>query len=135
MHSYHSLLLIDDDVDDHEIFTTALKNVLPHVSLTTSENGVDALKLLLEQHLSPELIFLDINMPLMNGFQFLSEIKKHDKLKSIPVFIYSTTSSAEAIEEAKELGASGFISKPENFSTLEKLLLNTLSTPLQACSL
>jgi CheY-like chemotaxis protein len=122
---YQSLLLIDDDVDDHEIFISALETVSPEVSLTTAVNGADALKILLEQNLYPELIFLDINMPLMNGLEFLTELRKHDNLKHIPVIAYTTTSAPETIEEAKQLGATGFISKPENFSDLEKILAET----------
>lgn len=124
---YQSLLLVDDDVDDHEIFISAIEKVSPDVSVTTAQNGLHALKILLEQNLSPELIFLDINMPLMNGFQFLAEVRKHDHLKHIPVIMYSTTSVPESIKQAKQLGANGFISKPENFSQLEKILEETLN--------
>ena len=125
---YKSLLLVDDDVDDHEIFSTALENVYPLVSLTTSENGVDAFRKLSEQPSLPEIIFLDINMPVMNGLQFLTEIKKNEDLKKIPVIIYTTTSAPETITLARQLGANHFISKPENFSHLEVLLKETLNT-------
>ena len=127
MQLYQSLLLVDDDVDDHEIFISALESVSPHVFLTTAVNGADALHILLEKSISPELIFLDINMPLMNGFQFLAEVRKHEQLRNIPVIMYSTTSSPEAVETARMLGANGFISKPENFSDLERILEETLS--------
>ncbi len=123
---YKSLLLVDDDVDDHEIFMAALENISSDVDLKTAENGLKALQLLRQKAVTPELIFLDINMPLMNGFQFLSELKKQDGLKDIPVIMYSTTSAPEAIEQAKQTGAIDFISKPENFSELELVLQRIL---------
>ncbi len=125
---YQSLMLIDDDVDDHEIFLSALENISTTVSCTTAVNGSDALQKLLTNKVSPDLIFLDINMPLMNGPEFLKEVKKHEDLKNIPIIIYSTTSAPEAIEETKELGARHFVSKPESFSDLEQILKDILGS-------
>jgi CheY-like chemotaxis protein len=120
-------MLVDDDADDHEIFLSALENISASVSCTTAVNGEDALEKLLTKQVTPDLIFLDINMPLMNGPQFLKEIKKHEGLKNIPVIIYSTTSAPDAIAETKELGARDFVSKPESFSQLEQILKDILS--------
>jgi CheY-like chemotaxis protein len=128
MPMYQSILLVDDDVDEHEIFTSALENVSPDVMLTSAASGFDALKILLEKTALPELIFLDINMPTMNGFQFLSELRQHENLKHIPVIIYSTTAVPETIERAKQSGAMGFISKPGDFSELEKILQEVLNS-------
>lgn len=123
---YQTLLLVDDDSDDHEIFLTALKNIKADVFCTIATNGRDALKTLETSHVNPDLIFLDINMPLMSGVQFLTELKKIDHLKHIPVIIYTTTTSEDTVLEMKTLGAHHFISKPETFSELEGILKDIL---------
>jgi DNA-binding response OmpR family regulator len=64
----------------------------------------------------PVLIFLDLNMPLKNGFDCLKEIKKDDKLKSLPVIIYSTSGEEEVIKLVYKAGALFYIQKPDNFS-------------------
>jgi CheY-like chemotaxis protein len=127
MASYQSLMLVDDDIDDHEIFLSALESVDASVYCAIALNGRDALNKLIEKHVNPDLIFLDINMPLMSGTQFLKEIKKIDGIKNIPVVIYSTTSASETIGETKALGAHDFISKPDSFADLEKILKDILS--------
>ena len=66
-------------------------------------------------------------MPLMNGQQFLMQIKKHPDLSDIPIIIFSTSSHKETIKLMKDLGAMDFITKPEDFTDLVKILQNTLN--------
>lgn len=116
------LFLVDDDMDDHEIFRSALAKVDEDLVLTTATNGYEALHLLSAAGTLPDYIFVDLNMPRMGGLQFLKEIKQVDKLKHIPVIIYTTSSNPIDIARTKELGAVSFITKPARFSELCSLL-------------
>jgi CheY-like chemotaxis protein len=119
---YKNLLLIDDDEDDQEIFLEALKIISHSVTYLAHSLAQDALKKLISQEIDPDVIFLDLNMPMMNGHQFLIEIKKIEGLKSIPVIMFSTTSHIHTIQISKDLGAHAFITKPRNFEELIKIL-------------
>ena len=124
---YRNILLIDDDEDDQEIFRTALENVNLDVSCTSLNNASEALDKLRSNQLQPDLIFLDLNMPVMNGQQFLMEIKNDDELNDIPVVILSTSSHRTTIELTKELGAMDFYSKPDKFEDLIGILKSVLN--------
>jgi CheY-like chemotaxis protein len=112
---YKNLLLVEDDEDDQTLFLMALKSVGKEVHCSTAENGKEALDKLRNLAVSPDLIFLDLNMPVMNGQEFLTEIKKDQSLDHIPVMVLSTSRHKSTIELTKELGAEEFFSKPENF--------------------
>ncbi|HEX8516671.1 MAG TPA: response regulator [Bacteroidia bacterium] len=127
MAKYQRILLIDDDEDDREIFLTALDRLVSPVICEAFGSARLALDHLSEKKVQTDLIFLDLNMPLMNGQQFLMEIKKHPELKNIPVIIFSTTSHLPTIELMKELGAMDFITKPEGFTELVNTLKATLN--------
>ena len=115
--------LIDDDEDDREIFTLALEDANRSYKCITAVNGKDALeKLHADQTFIPDFIFLDLNMPVMNGKQFLKEIKTIPRLAHIPVVIYTTSSYEKDIEETKQLGATHYIVKPSSIDTLTKIL-------------
>ena len=127
-----SVLLVDDDLDDQDIFRTALSEVAASVALTTANNGEDALQKLHGNSHYPDLIFLDINMPVLNGFDTLAQIKKEDPIKEIPVFIYTTSARPEDIEKAKELGALDCVKKPADFLELCRFISSVLNTPPHA---
>jgi CheY-like chemotaxis protein len=127
MPSAITVFLIDDDDDDREIFQEALTDVEIAVELATAINGKEALSKLNEElKFLPSFIFLDLNMPIMNGRQFLQEVKAIDHLKHIPVFIYSTSGQSEEKTEMEALGAAGFITKPRDISVLVKTLAQIL---------
>lgn len=119
---YTNILLIDDDSDDKDFFINALKIVSETVTFNWAENGSKALEVLESKQVAPELIFLDWNMPVMNGHEFLEEIKKREGLKDIPVIILSTSSHYKTITLSRELGAEDFITKPNNFGDLVEIL-------------
>jgi len=116
------LFLVDDDIDDQEIFKSALAKVDERCILFTANNGHEALQILADQPVLPNYIFVDLNMPRMGGLQFLKEIKKSESLKDIPVIIYSTSANPADINRTKELGAIQFITKPARFSELCNVL-------------
>jgi CheY-like chemotaxis protein len=116
------LLLVDDDEDDREIFLSVVQTISPTIECRTATNGQDALNKLSQHPDLPDLIFLDLNMPLMDGRQFLREVKKHNTLKEIPVIVLSTSSDKETVNLSRSLGASDFITKPDKYSGWEATL-------------
>jgi CheY-like chemotaxis protein len=122
-------LLIDDDIDDQEIFMLALKDIGENIKCTLANNSADALKILRESEPGfYGVIFLDLNMPRVNGRQCLAEIKKIPAYQKVPVVIYTTSSDPKDKIETKQLGASDFISKPSNIDLLAKWLSNIFKT-------
>jgi CheY-like chemotaxis protein len=114
-----TILLVDDDRSERNLFKEALFEVNPDISYLCAEDGRKALALLasLSDNL-PDVIFMDINMPDMNGWTCLIKIKDDERLKDIPVIIYSTSSHQRDVDIAIEYGALCFCVKPENFKTL-----------------
>ena len=113
------LLLVDDDIDDQQIFAEALQTVGPSIKLEVASNGLEALhKLNSTETFQPDMIFLDLNMPMMNGKEFLKELKKNDGFSLIPVIIYTTSSRPEDREQSLNLGATDFLVKPNNYRSL-----------------
>src|SRR5688572_1332394 len=117
-------LLIDDDLDDQEIFALALQQVSERFQCRMVNDGYEALQCLRnDSYVLPDFIFLDLNMPRMNGKECLTEIKKHDHLKDIPVIIYSTSSFQGDIIQTRKLGAAAFITKPFSIDELSAKLV------------
>lgn len=114
-----NILIVDDDEDDRDLFCDAVNVVDPEINCITARNGEEALNELSADRLPrPDLIFLDLNMPRVNGVQCLRELKKHPKLKAIPVVIYSTSKLKEDRETTRRLGAVYFITKPSSLQEL-----------------
>lgn len=114
-------LLIDDDADDSELFREALEETDAHIILQCAGDGEEALKRLKEPPL-PSLIFLDINMPRMNGWECLKRMKLLPEYKHIPVIMYSTSSHQREIDIAIDLGALSFFTKPHSYTELRKMM-------------
>ena len=114
-------LLADDDLDDIELFCEALAMVDASILCLCATNGEEALDTLRDNE-RPNLIFLDINMPRMNGWEFLERVKKMEEFRNIPVLVYSTSKHPKDINTALDLGAICFFSKPESFSELKRIL-------------
>jgi CheY-like chemotaxis protein len=116
-------LLIDDDPDDLEIFSLALEDVQVACSCITARNGVDALNILnANQSLVPHFIFIDLNMPFLNGKRCLEEIKKINRLVDVPAIIYTTSSLEEDVQDTYSLGATHYIIKPSSINALSTIL-------------
>jgi len=118
-----NIILADDDTDDCELFQDALKELSIQTQLTISENGVVLMKTLDDTvPPPPDIIFLDLNMPLKNGYECLTEIRYTPKLKDIMVVIFSTTDNQTAIEKTYSLGANYYVRKPNSFELLKKAI-------------
>lgn len=123
MSVYKQIFILDDDQDDIEILTEALYTIDDSISCYKAMNGVEGLAMLKEGEIpKPDLIFLDLNMPRVNGRQFLERLKRDATLSGIPVVMYSTSSITSEINELMKLGAKHYITKPDSFSTLTQQL-------------
>jgi CheY-like chemotaxis protein len=114
------ILVVDDDVDDLQFFTDAIAEIDIHFRCWTAFNGIEALKLLGITDTRPDYIFLDLNMPRMDGRQCLRHLKNSPVFHTIPVFIYSTSRRPEDVEELISMGAAAFIVKPSKFQLLKE---------------
>jgi CheY-like chemotaxis protein len=130
--TFKKFALADDDADDAELFAEALAAINPGIVCEHAPNGRVLLDNIRSQKSQlPDIIFLDINMPEMNGWDSLSELKKHSKLKDIPVVMYSTSSTFRDVQAAKNLGANFFYTKPDNFRQLKSFLENLIENPAE----
>lgn len=110
-----SFLIVDDDADDRMLMIEAIREIDEAIECKIARNGEQALELLKNiEHPMPNFIFLDIRMPRLNGKKCLFEIKKDERLKDIPVIIYTTSKAVEESQELRAMGAFHFISKPGN---------------------
>ncbi len=117
------IVLVDDDEDDRLFFSDALQEMTIATELTEFQNGKELLDYLSQEDIEhPQLIFLDLNMPVMDGFECLREIRKNPELKDLVVAIYSTSSSEKDIEETFVNGANIYINKPNRFEELKKTI-------------
>ena len=119
--------IIDDDQDDQELFIEALKDLDENCQCITAFNGQEALQKLKTIPELPDFIFLDLNMPLMNGRQFLFEIKRENLIGDTPVIIYSTSTDTKDVVDTIQLGAVSFLQKPNRFEDLSKALAGIIS--------
>lgn len=128
MRKHWNCLLIDNDEDDCDIFLMALQELDPEITCEIVHDGVAALnRINSDASLTPSIIFIDLNMPLMNGKQCLLEMRKIERLKETPIYMYSTSADPRSIEEVKGSGANDFIVKPSSFTALVDLLSRLLS--------
>ena len=119
--------LIDDDIDDQEIFQIALQRIDQSISFIAESDCIEGLRKLKEDSsFVPDFIFLDVNMPKMNGIQCLPEIKKLGHLKDVKIIMYSTSTDAQIISSSKRLGADDFLVKPDRISLLVSKLTQIL---------
>jgi DNA-binding response OmpR family regulator len=123
---YHNILLAEDDNDDYDFFLSAIKEYT-NVALRRVTNGEQLMRQLNEHIITPDIIFLDINMPRKNGMQCLQEIRKSTNFISIPVIIMSTTRNEDIIETFYHAGANFYICKPNLYNDLKDIIQKTLS--------
>lgn len=114
------ILLVDDDFDDCELFTEIVKEIDPLSRVMSHHDGIEALKYLNDRNaVMPDLIFLDINMPKMNGKQVLLAMQKDEKLSRLPVVIYSTSIPEREAAFYQSQGVSCLV-KPSTYQGLKE---------------
>ena len=117
-----SIMLIDDDEDDLDIFFQALMKIDPSIQFAGFKNGMEAIKLLNDSDmLLPDLIFLDLNMPCMNGLECLKMIRENGALNNTPVIIYSTAARLDGPVDPNYQPVK-FLSKPATFNEIVQAL-------------
>ena len=119
------ILLIDDDPDELDIFSDALAEIKKSIVCIQARGASAAMNLL--NTLSPDYIFLDINMPEINGLKCLEEIKKVTTLDNVPVILYSNFIDEATVTKALAIGASVCIKKPRKICKLAEILDDMLS--------
>ena len=118
-----TILYVDDDPDDRQIFLEAIKSVDDSFVCDTAKDGLDALAYL-DSNKLPDVVFLDINMPLMDGKTCLSEIRGNKNTSHIPVVIFTTSNNPQEKDECRELGASDFVLKPVSYLEMKRILIS-----------
>ena len=115
------ILLLDDDPEDVDIIEMALKEADPEIELAVVWDG-NALSMLINTKYSPDLILMDLNMPLKSGKECLIELKSSAKYSKIPIVMLSTTDDQIDIDYCKANGAINYFRKPTSFAGTVKLV-------------
>ena len=133
------ILLIDDDSDDRLLFREAVQEISPDLVCVTEQDGRKALADLNNNSVDlPDVVFVDINMPYLDGWGCLDRIKSAEITKAIPVIMFSTSSAEKDVARATHSGAVSLLTKPDNFVELKTILhiiITTLNNKLPLNSL
>lgn len=116
-------MMVEDNHYDADLALSDIKDHDSKINFYMAKNGAEALDYLFAENGSirvelPQVIFLDLNMPLVSGIDFLRKIKSNEETKKVPVMVLTSLNNPKDIDECKRLGGSGFIEKPleyENF--------------------
>lgn len=123
------IILADDDESDRLIFKEALQELKLKTEVRTVNEGLELMEYLFRSNIIlPDMLFLDLNMPLKNGLECLKEIRSSEKFKDVIIVIYSTSSSEKDIQETFANGANVYIKKPSDFKELKLVLNKVVST-------
>lgn len=114
------ILLADDDIDDVLLLCETIKQRSPEVEVTMYENGKQVLDNL-NRPTAPDIFIFDLNMPVVDGKECIKAVRKIDKLRYVPIVVYSTSSNEKDIQECMELGADYYIVKPAKDADLQKV--------------
>lgn len=129
-----NIYIADDDLDDLSFFKEALEDIPINIQVTHFDNGVDLMDRLFSDQTLPEVIFLDLYMPIMDGFECLMDIRNFKKFKNIYIIAYSSIYREREVNQLKQDGANQFLKKSSSFKELKKLLLDSLSKVNTKCN-
>ena len=123
--------IIDDDHDDQSLLTETLQEIDETIEFFYANNGQEGLRKLETDFIPiPSIIFLDLNMPRINGQQLLLSLKKNPKLRDIPVIVYTTSSYQKDIDEMMLFGATDYLVKQSEQTALKEELKTIMSRVL-----
>jgi CheY-like chemotaxis protein len=123
------VLYVDDDEDDRDIFFEVMRVIRPDLRLVLAKDGQDALEKL-QTSAYPLCMYIDMNMPKMNGVQLLRILKDDPNLSEIPAFILTTSLTPFQKSELITLGAKDYLIKPSSFEEFKNLLNSSLAKHL-----
>jgi CheY-like chemotaxis protein len=129
------ILFVDDDANDRELFRLAVRRAALHVSVHTAVDGSEAIAYLEGVGLYadrrcypvPDLVIVDLKMPLVNGFEFLAWRRASPQFASLPVVVLSGSGRSKDFEQAWSMGATHYLTKPNSLEDLAKILHGTVS--------
>ncbi|MGV3459202.1 MAG: response regulator [Flavobacterium sp.] len=121
-----TIIYTDDDQEDLEFFKEIVDLIDENVEVTTLRNGKALLQELEERATEPNCLFLDVNMPGMNGFETLKQLRSSEKFGHVPVVMFSTSGDQVTIDKSRELGASLFVQKSGVLDNLRKSIKHAL---------
>ena len=121
------ILLIEDDVIEVMKFKRTISSLNLNHKLIESNNGEDALNFLNNKTQLPDIILLDLNMPKINGIEFLKILKNDDILKYIPTVVLTTSNNHKDVQECFEIGIAGYIIKPLKYEDYVQKIKKVLS--------
>ena len=121
------VVLAEDDYDDIELFTKAILEISPNVCIDVARDGMELIDRLnnIDKKL-PDIIFLDLNMPAIDGFDSLKLIRINEKFDAIPIVIFTTSNRYADIKNAYTNGADFYIQKPNSYEDLFEIFENQL---------
>ena len=122
----------DDDADDQEFFLDVIREIKGGHSVYTQSYGDELLNLLNQPPPQPDIVFLDLNMPVKNGLQVLKEIRSTAGFDHIPIVIFSTSQNEKVIEDCKKLGANLYLPKPNSYTDFKRIMSSLLSMDLHS---
>lgn len=120
------ILFIEDDAIETMKFQRTLSKLESKHTLVEAKNGEEALEILQSGKSLPDIILLDLNMPRMNGIEFLGILKQHDKIKYLPTIVLTTSENRDDLLECYKIGIAGYIIKPLKYEDYETKLKTVL---------
>ena len=128
---FTNIILVDDDSDDRELFTEAMTFVHPLAEIVSKRDGEELMDYLATTAKTPDVIFLDLNMPRKNGKECLKELRSSTKFQATSIIIFTTSLNPVDVQETFNEGATFFMRKPNSFEELKETLHNLLSSGLK----
>ncbi len=122
------ILLVDDDEDDRMFFEEALEDLNLAADFEYVPDGLKAIERLTGNKKLPDIVFLDLNMPLLSGRECLEQIRANDALKDLKVVIYSTSFDPVTVELLYNNGASRYIRKPGAYNELKQTISDAITS-------
>ena len=117
MQTIKRILLVEDDEDDQYLFCEALGRIHPTIFFEIARDGSEAIQRV-EKAPAFDFIFMDLNMPKMNGIECLKRLKGNGIHQNVPVIMISTSTQQKDIDQCMDLGAAYYFTKPVNFEGL-----------------
>ncbi|MFT4679862.1 MAG: CheY-like chemotaxis protein [Flavobacteriales bacterium] len=120
------ILYIDDSKEDRELLRTIVGTIASDIEILEQADGETGLMFLQNDEIAtPDLVLLDLNMPGMHGIQVLKTIRDDEKLKSLPVIVFTVSTASNHIKEAFRAGANAVINKPLDLSEYKQVFIDT----------